>query len=114
MAKNQSFEWSCDVPVCSASHSSSDESARYMKVPPGWAEISVTELNEDEPEAPECLCKCHEEEEDDEGDNVAGHETYDCENCPEDQDWTMSMILCELHYKKFAIDYRLPRADVSG
>jgi hypothetical protein len=111
MAKIQTYEWKCDAPGCSKVHSTSDPSARYIDVPPGWAEISVTELNEEDKETPDCTCACHEDEEDDEGNNLAGHETYDCEVCPEDREWVMSATLCEMHYKKFTLDYQLPRLE---
>jgi hypothetical protein len=114
MAKTQNFKWNCDAPSCYASHESSDEIARSMGTPPGWAEISVTELNEEEEKTPDCTCKCHEEEEDDEGDNVAGHEIYDCEVCPEEQNWEMSMTLCPMHFTKFSLDYNLPRSGEHG
>ena len=110
MAKVQSYAWACDVLLCANVYTSSDPDLRHMDVPPDWAEISITALPESNPaDLPDCTCKCHDEDEDDEGDNIAGHEVYDCEVCPEDQDWVMHMTLCPLHLKKFSLDYGIPR-----
>ena len=109
MAKVQSYQWTCDIPGCVNVYLSSDPDDKYVDIPPNWAEISVTGLNEKVVDIPDCTCKCHDEDEDDEGDNIAGHEVYDCEVCPENPDWVMSLILCELHYKKFTLDYTIPR-----
>lgn len=108
MPKIPIYEWQCDTPSCSNKYEDRDNNARYMSIPPGWAEISITEINEDEEE---CSCKCHDEDCDDDGDNVAGHETYDCEVCPEDTDWQMAGTYCPACYSKFRLSFGIPRRE---
>jgi hypothetical protein len=107
MAKVVTQIWSCDGPGCSAEYKAKeDDDSRYWSVPPGWIELAITSINEDEQE---CLCKCHEEDCDDDGDNVAGHESYDCEVCPDEDDYEMSGTYCESCAKKFQMMFGLPK-----
>jgi hypothetical protein len=79
----------------------------YWDVPPGWIEITITGIHEDA----ECKCKCQEEISDDDGDNVAGHESYDCEcDVCEPPDNEMTGVYCESCAKKFQMMFGLPRS----
>jgi hypothetical protein len=106
MAKVPVYVWECDSSNCNAKYENRDQMAAYMSIPPGWAEVTITDLNEEEEE---CLCKCHEEEMDDDDDNVAGHESYNCEECPDEDDWHMEMTICPTCYQRFKMMWNLPR-----
>lgn len=115
MAKIPIYRWVCDGPMCLNKFEDNSDMGRYISIPEGWAEISITQINEEEMETPDCTCKCHDDEyeEDEYGDdvNVAGHENYECEVCPEDKEWVMSSTLCPNCYSKFQMQWNLPREE---
>jgi hypothetical protein len=106
MAKNSNYVWSCDAPGCDNAYQTTELAAAYWDCPPDWAVVGVIETHGDESE---CACKCHEEEYDDEGDNLAGHEDYECEVCPDEDDNIWASTICPEHYAKFKLLNGLPR-----
>lgn len=101
----------CDE--CGAQENTVMEDARYVpddEIPEGWGFVTVSLNVEDV-----CKCKCHddEHEEDEDGDmvNVAGHEDYDCEVCPEDNDERWAATLCTRCIRKTMAMLKLPKGN---
>lgn len=105
MARQVMIQHTCEE--CGTQDNTTVENARYIsddEIPQGWGFITIS-LNEEET----CKCKCHDEVMDDDGDNVVGHEDYDCEVCPEDDDERWVATLCNRCIRKAMATLKLPK-----
>jgi hypothetical protein len=81
MGKKHSIVYTCDAVRCGQV---AENPENNYTPPDGWSAMNLTIYEEQI----DCTCECHDEVQNDEGENVAGHEDWDCDDCPASDEYS--------------------------